>query len=382
MKLHSPTIREIMELRGATPGLFGAVEGAAPAGTVHRGDAIEAVPGTGVTIDGQSLDEIWNAIRIRNAAFNRTASAFIALLTFPTALANEKVGVPSNPEFQEATEFGRPSKVRVKKVGRGFPLVHYDLGYGYTQEFIDDASSTQISAIQSEVETAYERLRVVKVLEAIFGDTNYTDADNIAVKRLYNADGEVPPRWQRWIHTGTHDHYLTSAGASLVTTDLDDAEEELVHHGFSEETGTRLILFAHRDEVAVIRGFDPWVPAETGDRPIIICGPIVGPTGVGLGGFAAQGYHGKWTVVENNELPSGYLLGLATGGQFNARNVAGFRSHRNTSARGLRLIEGPNGRYPLIDAVYDTYMGAGVGQRGAAVVQQVTAGSYTVPTFF
>lgn len=360
--------------------LHGAADGAAPSGMMHRADAIKVVPGSNTTVDGQPLSEIWQELLVRNAAFQRTSLPLLAALTFPVVRSNEKLAVPYNPGFQQATEFGKPTKIRVSYIGRGFPIAHYDLGYGYTQEFIDSARGSEILAIQSEVELAYNQLRHSTILSALFNDTNTTDADGVNVKRLYNADGEVPPAWQRWTHDGTHTHYLTSGNTAFTYANIDTMAEHLIHHGFVA-TGSRLLLFAHRDDLATLRGLSEFVPAETALSPQIISGPIVGPTGGGFGSFQPVGYVGQFTVLNSDDIPSGYLLAVATGGQFSRRNPVGLRQHENPSARGLRLVQGPRGEYPLIDAVYDTYIGAGVGQRGAAVIMQETSGAYTVPTF-
>ena len=385
-RLHIPSVEEILNYGASVfhDGFAGAAdnEGTPPAGFHQRSDIVETVAGLrGTTIDGQPLNEIWNDFQAQVTAFNTVADAQTALLTFPVERAQEKVGVPSNPGMQQATEFGRPSKVRTKLVSRGFPLEHYDLGTGFTQEFLDSASAIQVSQVQGEVQMAYSLLRQEITLEALFTAANLTDEDGIAVKRLYNADGEVPPRWKRWTHTGTHTHYLASGAASVAENDFDAIEEHLVHHGFGEQ-GESLVIHAHRDEMPEIRALTTFVPAESADRPVIVDGSVVGPTrGSTIPGFAAQGYVGPFTIIQNNLIPTGYLLAQAVGGAFGTRNPVGLRSHENPSARGLRLVEGPYARYPLIDAVYDTYLGAGIRQRGAAVCMQITAGAYASPTF-
>lgn len=380
-KLSRASLAEVIRLRGASPmALSGKADGQAPAGLFHRGDAIEAVPGTDRTVDGQPLADIWTELLARNAAFNTVADRLVSLLTYEVDRSAEKVAVPSNPGFQEATEFGRPSQIAIQYVTRGFPLKHYDLGYGFTQEFIDRARGNEILSVQSEVQYAYERLVFTKVMAALFNDTNATDQDGVAVKRLYNNDGEIPPRWQRWVHDGTHTHYLTSAGATFAEADLGTMDEHLTHHGYAG----KFFLQAHRDDLygtGGITGFASFVPAASAQRPQIVSGPIVGELGAGLDGLPIVGYHGKWIIMENNEIPSGYWLGMISPGVNSTRNTVALRVHENPSARGLRLVEGPNGRYPLIDAVYDTYVGAGVAHRGAAVVMQETAGAYSVPTF-
>ena len=362
-------------------GLYGRDEGDAPAGLWLQGDLQPMLPGSRTTtLDGQDVNTIWNEMQVSLAAQRGLAEAKTALLTFPVTRESGKVGVPKNPGFKEATELGRPTKIRVTQVSRAYPLTHYDLGYGYTQEYLDSSTGAEIRALQAEVFNANAVLDRNIVLDAIFQDANLTH-EALSVKRLYNADGEIPPKFKRWTHDGTHTHYLESAGASLATADIATLELHLVHHGFGT-FGETIVCLVNRAEMDDVRGFADWVPAATADRPEIIAGPLVGGSVASdSAGLQIQGSIGRVVIVEDNDIPAGFLLAFASGGRFANRNVVGMRFHENPSARGLRLVEGPNGRYPLIDAVYDKYIGAGVRQRGAAVVMEVTAGSYTAPSF-
>lgn len=364
--------------------LFGAADGEAQAGFVSRNDLLDTVPGQrGLTVDGQSVNEIWANMQAMLGAFNASNDQVVSLLSFPTIRSNEKVGVPINPGFQKATELGRPSKIRFKNVARGFPIDHFDLGDGYTQEYIDSAVGAQLMAVQATILNAWTELEREIVLEAVFNDTNTTDKDDINVKRLYNADGEIPPKIKRWTHSGTHNHYLFNGGAGFVQANLDTMSEHLVHHGFREFGDAAFLLLAHRDDVATIRGFANWLPSEESTRPDTLSGSGVVRGLVrrqGTGGLQVEGWVNDWTVIEFNDMISGYLLGIVSGGPLDTRNIVGLRAHENASVRGLRLIEGNRQNYPLYESVYDGYMGAGVGQRGAGVIMQ-DAAAYAVPAF-
>lgn len=375
-------LREIF--KGRSPmDLFGG-DGDAPAGVFSRVDEIETVPGIrGTTLDGQDVNSIWNQMQAMLVAFNRSADALTSFLTFPTLHSNERVGVPTSPGFQEATEYGRPSRVRVEHITRGFPLRHYDLGDGYTQEFIDGNNAAQLFAVQATIFNSWATLRQELVLNALFQDANFTDQDNILVRRLYNGDGEVPPTIKRWTHDGTHTHYLFGGGGGFVQADLDTMSDHLIHHGFREFGDASFVLAAHRDDLATIRGFANWIPAVSSERPEELgnSGVVIGQRRGGAG-LQVEGYVNDWVIAQVNDMPSGFLLGLVTGGAFNPRNVVGLRRHENPSVAGtLRLVEGVRQRYPLYDSVYDGYVGAGVGQRGAAVIME-DAASYTAPTVF
>ncbi len=365
--------------------LFGSAEtGVAEAGFVSRNDLLETVPGQrGLTVDGQSVNEIWADMQAMLAAFNASNDQVVSLLSFTTEKSNEKVGVPINPGFQKATEFGRPSKIRFKNIARGFPIDHFDLGDGYTQEYIDSAVGAQLMAVQATILNAWTELEREVVMEAMFNDTNLTDQDDINVKRLYNNDGEIPPKIKRWTHVGSHTHYLFNGGGGFVQANMDTMSEHLVHHGFREFGDAAFLLLAHRDDVATIRGFANWIPSEESTRPDLLSGSGV-VRGLmrrqGTGGLQVEGWINDWTVIEFNDMISGYLLGIVSGGPLDVRNIVGLRVHENPSVRGLRLIEGNRQNYPLYESVYDGYMGAGVGQRGAGIIMQ-NAGSYTVPAF-
>lgn len=376
-KLAIAMMRDPLVYAGAQMAFVGA-EG--EGGYLMQQDTITVVPGTTTTVDGQPLSEIWTELQERLSVFNEQMSFLVSLMTFPVNRPVDRIGVYQTPKFEEATELGRPEKIRLQYVFRGFPLRHYDLGFGYTQEFIDSARGSQISSIAAQAENAWWNLNMEVTLAALFTSTNATDEDGVSVKRLYNADGEIPPYYKRWTHDGTHTHYLASGGAAVTQANIETLEEHLIHHGFGD-FGETFILFANRAEMADLRGLAGYIPASSSTRPVIVDGVVVGQTSAGIPGLDTDGYIGRFAIVENNDIPAGYLVAFATGGQFATQNLVGLREHDNPSISGMRLIEGPVARYPLIDAVYDGYVGAGVGQRGAGVVMQITAGAYTDPDF-
>jgi hypothetical protein len=73
---------------------------------------------------------------------------------------------------------------------------------------------------------------------------------------------------------------------------------------------------------------------------------------------------------------------LGSGGEGALQNPIGIREHRNAALRGLRLLPGNQTNYPLIDAYYSRGFGTGIRQRGGAVVQQITAGAYAIPSIY
>lgn len=336
------------------------------------------------TIDGTPLPTLWEEFVARLGVFNGMHSIVEARLAQPTQNTTERVAIPRRAKMEEASEYGQPKLIRTERVARGYPLVHYDIGIGFTQEFLDDATSQEIRNVVLVAEEAWGRRRRQSLYEALFNDVNATDKDGIAVKRLYNADGEVPPEYESYTHTGTHTHYLESAGASLANADLTTMEDHLTHHGYGDDliggAGGSLFLHAPKTLMTAIRGFADFIPAESASVTAELgnSGVLVG--GSGQPGAGVQGFHGRWTIIEDLTIPAAFLLGYASGGAFSPQNPVRMRQHANASARGLRLNNGRDD-YPLQDSFYDGYVGAGIAHRGAAVAMEETAGSYTAPTF-
>lgn len=373
-KLHIPTLEQIRALNG--------LRGSA-GGYLTRSDT--AVPVGGQTIDGQSFSSIWTELQQRNAIYNRHTNFIVGLFASRVSQPQIRTAVPTTATFGEASEFGRPNKVRFASIFRGFPLRHYDLGYGYTQEYLDDVEDPgEIEGIQSSAENAWSALQYETVLNALMGVANRTSEDGVSVKALYNNDGEIPPAYQRVTHAGTHTHYLTTGGAAVTAASLLAAENHLLHHGYGDMvggTGGTIIHAFNVAEMATVRALTGYIPAASGSVPQIVDGVVIGTRRGNIPmGLMVEGYFSKAVIVEENMLPAGYFVSWVSGGVFNVSNPVGLREHRNPSARGMRLIEGARKEYPLIDSVYDGYTGAGIRHRGAAVSTQVTAGAYASPT--
>lgn len=334
------------------------------------------------TIDGTPLPTLWDEFIARLAVFNTMHARIESLLAQPTTLTTERVAIPRRAKMEQASEFGQPKLIRTERVARGYPLVHYDIGIGFTQEFLDEATSAEVRNIQLVAEEAWRRRRRQTLYEALFNNVNATDKDGILTRRLYNADGEVPPEYESYSHDGTHTHYLTSAGGTLVEADLTTLETHLLHHGYGDDlpggAGGSLYLHAPRTLMGTIRGFTGFIPAASASVPTVLDGTVIG--GTGAAGPGVQGFVGRFAIIEDLTIPASYLLAYASGGAFSPNNPVRMRQHANPSARGLRLNPGRQD-YPLQDSFFDGYVGAGIAHRGAAVVMHVTAGSYTVPTF-
>ena len=343
--------------------------------------------------DGTDLNEIYREIQQTLELRKRLRNQLVDQFTFRVTEVIDQVAVPSDVDFEVATEYGQPKGVRGgQKFARGYDFQFYDLAVRYTWMFIAEATRAQLEGLNNQALDADNRLVFNKILKTIYNPVNQLGtADNnipIAVKKFYNNDGEVPPPWKSNTFLGTHTHYVGSNGATLTFANLTTLEDDMYSHGYGVQTGTKLVLYVNRQEGKVIRGFKvaggapyDFIPTE-GYGGGVFLPASMGAVAVPVSTVPGQiGTYGPWHVVEDIYFPVGYVLALASGGPDNLLNPVGLREHRNPAYQGLKHIPGNTATYPLLDSYYRHGFGTGVRQRGGGFVMQVVAStSYTTPT--
>ena len=357
----------------------------------ERADAITAA-------DGTDLNAFWSevqaTIQLRNAQRNRMISLLATYVSTPTT----QVTVPTEVDFEEATEYGQPVGIRggATRLWRGFDFKFYDLAIRFTWMYIAEADQAQLRMLNSLALDADNKLIYNKVMKTLFNPTNVngiTDLNEpITAFKFYNADGEVPPKYKTTTFLGTHNHYLTSGGAAVTSANLTSIINELGHHGYTLANGYKLVLWVHTAEAAVIKAlrttsgaafdFIPSTQYLGGGVWQPTTGQYVGaPSGPPMPGEV--GTYGPFHIIEEEYIPTGYIVALASGGPENLGNPIGIREHSNPAYRGLKVIPGGNAQYPLLDSFYRRGFGTGITQRGGGVVMQVTvSGTYTVPVVY
>src|SRR3990170_596655 len=346
----------LLRFLGFMPGIRGGARGFNQAGDVVT-----------QTIDGRSLNELWAAYQEALALYNAQRDRLLGILVFPVTQVVEDVFQGGDTvDFEVASEFGVPRGIRAVPptyYSLGYSFQWYDIGIRFTWMFLAESTAQQVDSLNNQILEADNRNQFTQV-------------------------------YKQTVHTAPHTHFLASGGASLVSGDLDDKYTHLAHHGYSWQEGSALVLLVNSAEMAVIPGFTvaggdsydfiqaasipPW--AWTPEDVAAAAGRPGSAPPSSWNGLVVQGRYGPWLVVEDDLIPAGYLVGFASGGSESAGNLVGIREHTNTSLRGLRLVKGQEPDYPLVDSYYQRGFGTGVRQRGAAVVTQVTAGSYTIPT--
>jgi hypothetical protein len=360
-------------------------------GTDERADVIYQ------TLDGADLNKMWaefqRIIQMRNAQRDR----LINYLTYGVSEPIVQVRYPQGDNFELASEYGEPVGIRLPPAfNMGFDFQWYDLAIRYTWQFILEASQAQVEALHNDALEADDRLLFNKTFKTLFNSLDLASSIRnipVTVYKFWNADGIVPPYYKTYVHDGTHNHYITSGAASLATAGLQAIETHLYHHGYSLINGYKLVLILNRQEgvllraARVVNGWEyDFIPSNMVGGGVILpasMGIVGAPTGGdGTGIPAMIGTYGPFYVIEEDYIPAGYVVALASQGADNLDNPIGVREHANPSGRGLKLIGGDD-NYPLIDSFYRHGFGTGILQRGGGVVMQVTtAGAYTIPTIY
>lgn len=345
--------------------------------------------------DGTDLNEMWREIQQTLALRQRLRNQLIDQFTFRVTDVIETVAVPSDVEFEVATEYGQPKGIRGgKKFNRGYDFQFYDLAVRYTWMFIAEADRSQLEGLNNQALDADNRLLFNKVLKTIYNPTNLLGtADNnipVTVNKFYNGDGEIPPVWKTNTFLGTHTHYVGSNGATLVPANIQTIEDDMYSHGYGVQNGTKLVMYVNRQEGKIIRGFKvasgapyDFIPTE-GYGGGVFLPASMGAVAVPVSTVPGQiGTYGPWHIVEDIYFPAGYILGLASGGPDNLLNPIGIREHKNPAYQGLKHIPGGTADYPLLDSFYRRGFGTGVRQRGGGFVMQIVAStSYTTPAAY
>lgn len=292
------------------------------------------------------------------------------LSKFVRETAKESVRVfQRNMEFVTAAEGYLETWQKIRATEILLPLEDFELGFAFTKKGIQDATAGELKETHAEALRADQRLMAKRFFKTCLspgsgaasrslGSVGWWDA-NMAVAAL-----AAPPSWKGNAFTQAHDHFDVSGAAALALSDFNALKKDIREHGY---TGP-LMLFMHTDQVEECENLAGWTTAMT---PVSIIETVA------TMGFDAVKQFQGFTIVIDDWMPSGYLLGVES----KIRPLT-MRNPLNKSAKGLKLWEGPYSAYPLQEAYYGHRFDMAVCHRGAGAVRQITAdATYTTPTF-
>lgn len=349
------------------------------------------------TADGVGLNEIWGEVKDATDVYNEQKSAIVSLLSYQTTRAGDAVAQDVLAErFEHATEFGVPTGISEPSfIKLGFSLGDFDKATRATWKYLRDATAEQVRDRVRRIYDADFRLVSGLVLERLFTPTPRTNAEMLTVYGLWSADSMVPPSHLGKTFTGSHTHYLTTTATTLTATHVELLINHVREHGYGSTKPAQLILLVHPDdlELSGLTAARAGVTVSTvtpkhdfivsSSAPAFLTAEHIEGTKppAEYNGLPVVGSYGGAFVVQSFFIPKGYVALVASSGPNDPDNPIAVREHEDADYRGLRLIPGGRGQYPLIDAFFARSIGVGVRHRGAAVVCQLNSSSYTEPTF-
>lgn len=353
--------------------------------------------------DRVPLDQLWQEIQDAVALYNAEKDVLTGLLTYETTNAADAMPQSLTPQLMElASEHGVPIALRPEAPHEilGYTFRDWDIASRLTRFFCRDASASQIRAAVTRMLEADRATIQSVVMRRLFSPAeDRNDFAHRCVGLFNGTDGGVPPSFMGRSFDAAHSHYLATASTDLDSEDLELACKHVTEHGFGlgGNRGQLVAMFNPEDvedsaltswRAGVVNSntkkakFD-FIPS--GQAPAFLTAEhrVGAAPPDDIDGVPVLGSYGKTFIVESNLVPAGYFAVVSTHGTDHPDNAMGFRVHPDESWQGLRIIEGNVERdYPIIESYASRGFGVGVRRRGAAIVCQLTAGTYTAPTEF
>lgn len=328
------------------------------------------------TID---VDVIRGAIRESTNLYNQQVNTLLAGWVERNTTHQERVVLPGSGTLQPLDEWGNPLPVA--------PSGFYDVGYpiqgggtawgtnrvSQSLITIEEANRNTLDAFQRDADWLRRHL-----LAAFLDNEAWTYDDkqhgSLTVRPLANNDIVTYNRVGA-LGSLTDTHYLAQAdGISEVNNPFPTIYDELIEHPSNvgpfvvyvptnlKEDIRNLAEFVEVDDPDVIRGVNQDELATTGN--VNILGP----------GDEILGKTERLWVVEWKFLPDNYMIAVATG----SGPVVRMREYPAANIQGL-FPEFDQGDGRFLNK-FIRYAGFGVRNRVSALVYQIGASSYSVPT--
>lgn len=326
------------------------------------------------------VERINQAVEQSIAEHNRNLNQMLTTFTGePSDRYKLAYNVAQNARLQLLDEDARAQKI--KKAARyevGFPLRHYGIAWGSNwvtraKMTVQQASDAVKTLMDADKRTVRDDLMI-----SLFAAANYTFADpefgNLSVKGLANGDGSTY-NVLTGADVGADDtHIKAQAGASILLATYQDIYTELTEH---PENGGDVTVFVPTNQRAATEAMTGFLAVS--DNNVALgsgSSRLVGTDGIS-GPGELFGYVGKCFVREWRQLPSDYVIAIATQGEKPLKQ----RVDAESELRGFRPAAERND-FPYWENQYIHRFGFGAWNRVGAVIYRINNASYAVPTGF
>lgn len=329
------------------------------------------------------VDRIYTAIQQSAAEHTRQVNALLSLFCAKTTTALEQRELPGSGTLQPLDASGNP--VPVKPSGSyqvAYPIQGGGTAWGANRVTaaamtVEEVNRHTVNAMNADADWIRRHM-----LAAVFTNTEWTFFDdigptgsqglgNIVVKPLANGDSV------EYVMVGggsaTDNHYLYQSNA------IDDSHNPFptIKSELSEHVSNTppYVAYVATSLVSSIRGLTNFVEAKDGNiQKGANSDTLITTIPVGFGDELIGYVDGVW-IVEWRALPAGYLICHAQG----AGTVLKMREYPFAELQGFfSESHSPDGNHKENRMI--RYAGFGVDNRVAALVMQIGAGSYSIPS--
>ena len=269
-----------------------------------------------------------------------------------------------NMEFVIASEGFQADWQKGRAVEVALDLDEFELGLAYTKNMIQDQTADEVKQSQKEALAADKRVMMKRFIYKATRKGSGSSTLGWWDGNMAAASARAPPPWKGNTFTTGHDHFDVSGSADIQLSDFSAMKKDIREHGYEGA----IWMFLNSDQIEALENLAAWDKAAT---------PTSIQQDVATKGFEAVKMFQGWTIIHEDWVPTGYMLGI----EANVKPLT-LREPESPTGKGLKLWKGPYVDYPLLEAYYSRRFDMTVVHRGAGAVRQLTASAtYTNPTF-
>jgi len=319
------------------------------------------------TLDGIDWREVWDNYLVKGIdRYNEVDETdFAVLLCQSDDETRKKYLLRTANTFQSLAHGERPEFRKGVKGAFQKLTEKFGTGIGYDLDTLKDMKLQDILDYQAGIFVQDRENTRSIILKAMLESST----DGFFNGSFESDEGVTapPPYGQNTFTGATHTHYLGTATSYISLTEIPDWRAHIIHHGF----GKRLVGFINSaQEADIAKMLVPTVAT------VYVSNPLTDK--VSVDGYLARAGGVEWITNEN--IPAGYVLVVSTDLEANMNKPAKLIHPTNASYRGLMLLQGGNGQYPIIDSYYLRWLGAKILHRGAGVVVRLGNATWADPT--
>jgi hypothetical protein len=319
------------------------------------------------TLDNVDWREVWDNYLLpgidRYNEFDKTD--FAALLCQEDDETRKKYLLRTANTFQSLAHGERPEFRKGVKGSFQKLTEKFGTGIGYDLDTLKDMRLQDILDYQAGIIIQDRENIRSEILKAML----QSSTDGFFNAAFESDEGiTAPPPYGQNTFLASHTHYLGTASSEILLVEIPDWRKHIIEHGF----GKNIIGFINSAQEADIAKM--LTPSTAGT--LKVANPLTDK--IAVDGYLARAGGVEWVTTEC--MPEDYVLLVSTDLNANMNKPAKLIYPTNSSYRGLLLLHGGNGQYPIIDSYYLRWLGAKVLHRGAGVVVRLGNANWADPT--